>query len=92
MIDQGEGPFVFSENFDNIFSLSMDAVLGLDIVPEGMLVSSESSLSFSIYFGFTFIHNPEKLEDYMFETTKQRKEIGYLIPRWGISGTAGFDI
>ena len=92
MIDQGEGPFVFAENFDNIFSFSMDAVLGLDIVPEGMLVSSESSLSFSIYFGFTFIHNPEKLEDYMFEITKQRKEIGYLIPRWGISGTAGFDI
>ena len=92
MIDQGEGPFVFSEDFDNIFSLSMDAVFGLDIVPEGMLVSSASSLSFSIYFGFTFIHNPEKLEDYMFETTNQRKEIGYLIPRWGISGTAGFDI
>ena len=92
MIDQGEGPFVFSENFDNIFSFSMDAVLGLDIVPEGMLVSSESSLSFNIYGGFTFIHNPEKLEDYMFEITTQRKEIGYLIPRGGISGTAGFDI
>ena len=92
MIDQGEGPFVFADNFDNILSFSMDAIFGLNIVPQGMLVSSESSLSFSIYFGVTFIHNPEKIEDYMFEITKQRKEIGHLIPRWGISGAVGFDI
>lgn len=92
MITQGEGPFVFSENFDNILSFSMDTIIGLNIFPEGMFISSESSLSFSIYLGFTFIHNPKTVENYIFETTNFKKEFDYILPRWGISGAVGFDI
>ena len=47
---------------------------------------------FSIFSGFTFIHNSKKVSTYLYDTTEDSEKIGTIIPRWGFGIEIGFDL
>ena len=75
-----------------LFSFATDVELGLKFLPNGALTTANSDFHFSVFSGFTFIHNSKKVAEYLYDTTEDSEKIGSIIPRWGFSIEIGFDL
>lgn len=75
-----------------LLSFAADLELGLKFIPSGALKTANSEFMFSIFSGFTFIHNSKEVATYLFDTTEDSEKIGTIIPRWGFGIEIGFDL
>ncbi len=75
-----------------LLSFAADLEIGLKFIPSGALKTANSEFMFSIFSGFTFIHNSKKVATYLFDTTEDSVKIGAIIPRWGFGIEIGFDL
>ena len=75
-----------------LLSFAADLELGLKFIPSGALKTANSEFMFSIFSGFTFIHNSKKVATYLYDTTEDSEKIGTIIPRWGFGIEIGFDL
>lgn len=75
-----------------LLSFATDLELGLKFIPSGAFKTANSEFMFSIFSGFTFIHNSKKVAEYLYDTTEDSEKIGSIIPRWGFGIEIGFDL